>query len=154
MVKNGELIGRYRVESIIGSGGMSRVYKVKDMRVGTYLAMKEILLKDATFLNAGYAEAFVLKNVNHPALPRIVDILRTENSYCVVMDLIDGLNLEEYVKKYGGFSESEAIKIGNTILDCLIFLHSKKIRYRDLKPSNIMLTNNNEIKLIDFGKII
>ena len=151
MVKNGELIGRYRVESIIGNGGMSRVYKVKDMRVGTYLAMKEILLKDATFLNAGYAEAFVLKNVNHPALPRIVDILRTENSYCVVMDLIDGLNLEEYVKKYGGFSESEAIKIGNTILDCLIFLHSKKILYRDLKPSNIMLTNNNEIKLIDFG---
>ena len=67
------------------------------------------------------------------------------------MDLIDGLNLEEYVKKYGGFSESEAIKIGNTILDCLIFLHSKKILYRDLKPSNIMLTNNNEIKLIDFG---
>ena len=151
MVKNGELIGRYRVESIIGCGGMSRVYKVKDMRVGTYLAMKEILLKDATFLNAGYAEAFVLKNVNHPALPRIVDILRTENSYCVVMDLIDGLNLEEYVKKYGGFSESEVIKIGNTILDCLILLHSKKILYRDLKPSNIMLTNNNEIKLIDFG---
>ena len=65
MVKNGELIGRYRVESIIGSGGMSRVYKVKDMRVGTYLAMKEILIKDTSFLNAGYAEAFVLKNVNH-----------------------------------------------------------------------------------------
>ena len=151
MIKKGELIGRYRVECIIGSGGMSRVYKVKDMRVGTYLAMKEILIKDTSFLNAGYAEAFVLKNVNHPALPRIVDILRTENSYCVVMDLIDGCNLEEYVKEYGGFGENEVIKIGNTILDCLIFLHSKNILYRDLKPSNIMLTKNNEIKLIDFG---
>ena len=151
MIKKGDLIGRYRVEDRIGSGGMSRVYKVKDMRVGTYLAMKEIIIKDTSFINAGYAEAFVLKNVNHPALPRIVDILRTENSYCVVMDLINGLNLEEYVKKDGGFSESEVIKIGSTILNCLVFLHSKKILYRDLKPSNIMLTNNNEIKLIDFG---
>ena len=151
MIKKGELIGRYRVEGKAGSGGMSRVYKVKDMRVGTYLAMKEITLKNDSFLNAGYAEAFVLKNANHPALPRIVDILRTEDSYCVVMDYIDGLNLEEYVKKNGGFSESETIKIGSTVLDCLIFLHSKNILYRDLKPSNIMLSKNNEIKLIDFG---
>ncbi|MBR5066688.1 MAG: serine/threonine protein kinase [Lachnospiraceae bacterium] len=151
MIKKGDLIGRYRVEEETGSGGMSKVYKVKDMRVGTFLAMKEILIKDDSFLSAGYAEAFVLKNVNHPALPRIVDILRTENSYCVVMDFIDGCNLEEYVIKNGGFPESEVIKIGSTILDCLIFLHSKKILYRDLKPSNIMLTKNNEIKLIDFG---
>ena len=151
MVKKGELIGRYRVDEIIGSGGMSRVYKVKDMRVGTYLAMKEIAIKDDSFQSAGYAEAFVLKNANHPALPRIVDILRTEDSYCVVMDFIDGINLEEYVKKYGGFPEREVIKIGASILDCLIFLHTKKILYRDLKPSNIMITKNNEIKLIDFG---
>ena len=151
MIKKGDLIGRYRVEEETGSGGMSKVYKVKDMRVGTFLAMKEIIIKDDSFLIAGYAEAFVLKNVNHPALPRIVDILRTENSYCVVMDFIDGCNLEEYVKKNGGFSENEVIKIGSTILDCLMFLHSKKILYRDLKPSNIMLTKNNEIKLIDFG---
>ncbi|MBP5494270.1 MAG: serine/threonine protein kinase [Lachnospiraceae bacterium] len=151
MIKIGELIGRYRVEEEIGSGGMSKVYKVKDMRVGTYLAMKEILIKNDSFLNAGYAEAFVLKNVNHPALPRIVDIIRSENSYCVVMDFIDGCDLKEYVKNHGGFDESEVAKIGETILDCLIFLHSKKILYRDLKPSNIMLTKNNEIKLIDFG---
>jgi len=151
MVKSGELIGRYRVEEIIGYGGMSTVYKVKDMRVGTFLAMKEIILKNDSFINAGYAEAFVLKNVNHPALPRIVDILRTKDSYCVVMDFIEGCNLEEYVKKHGGFSESEAIKIGCTILDCLVFLHADNILYRDLKPSNIMLTKNNEIKLIDFG---
>ncbi|MBR6383654.1 MAG: serine/threonine protein kinase [Lachnospiraceae bacterium] len=151
MIRKGDLIGRYRVEEETGSGGMSKVYKVKDMRVGTFLALKEIIIKDKSFFNAGYAEAFVLKNVNHPALPRIVDILRTENSYCVVMDFIDGCNLEEYVKNYGGFSETEVIKIGSTILNCLIFLHSKKILYRDLKPSNIMLTKNNEIKLIDFG---
>ena len=151
MIEKGELIGRYRVEGEVGSGGMSRVYKVKDMRVGINLAMKEIIIKDESFLNAGYAEAFVLKNVNHPALPRIVDIIRSENSYCVVMDFIDGINLEEYVKEYGGFSENEVMKIAGTILDCLIFLHEKKILYRDLKPSNIMITKNNEIKLIDFG---
>ena len=151
MIKKGELIGRYRVEERIGTGGMSRVYKVKDMRVGTFLAMKEIIIKNDSFMNAGYAEAFVLKNVNHPALPRIVDIIRTEDSYCVVMDYIDGCNLEEYVKKHGGFNEGEVIKTGAVILESLVFLHSKNILYRDLKPSNIMITKNNEIKLIDFG---
>ena len=151
MIEKGELIGRYRVEEEVGSGGMSRVYKVKDMRVGTFLAMKEIIIKDESFLSAGYAEVSVLKNVNHPALPRIVDIIRSENSYCVVMDFIDGINLEEYVKEHGGFCESEVIRIAAAILDCLIFLHARKILYRDLKPSNIMITKNGEIKLIDFG---
>ena len=61
MIKKGELIGRYRVEERIGTGGMSRVYKVKDMRVGTFLAMKEIIIKNDSFMNAGYAEA--LKNM-------------------------------------------------------------------------------------------
>ena len=151
MIKTGELIGRYRVEEEIGNGGMSKVYKVKDMRVGTFLAMKEIIIKNDCFLNAGYAEAFVLKNVTHPALPRISDIIRSENSYCVVMDFIDGCNLEEYVKNHGGFSESEVIKIGETILDCLVFLHSKKILYRDLKPSNIMLAKNGAAPRIPFA---
>ena len=151
MIKKGELIGRYRVEERIGTGGMSRVYKVKDMRVGTFLAMKEIIIKNDSFMNAGYAEAFVLKNVNHPVLPRIVDIIRTEDSYCVVMDYIEGCNLEEYVKIHGGFNEGEVIKTGAVILESLVFLHSKNILYRDLKPSNIMITKNGEIKLIDFG---
>lgn len=153
MFEKGEIAGRYRVEKIIGKGGMSRVYKVKDMRVGTYLAMKEITPDESFGLNSGYREASVLKMLNHPLLPRITDIVRTDKSFCVVMDYIDGENLEEYVKKYGGFDEQKAVEIADKLLDCLIYLHSpeNKIIYRDLKPSNIMITQEGNIKLIDFG---
>ena len=153
MFEKGEIAGRYRVEKIIGKGGMSVVYKVKDMRVGTYLAMKEITYDEGSTLNAGYREVNVLKTLNHPLLPRITDIVRTDKSFCVVMDYIEGENLEEYVKKYGGFEEQKVIGIADKLLDCLIYLHSggNKIIYRDLKPSNIMLTGEGDIKLIDFG---
>ncbi|MCR4647946.1 MAG: serine/threonine protein kinase [Lachnospiraceae bacterium] len=153
MANIGEMIGRYRVEKVIGSGGMSTVYKVKDMRVGTILALKEIPVVKKENLISGFAEADVLRNVSHPSLPRITDIVRREDSYCVVMDYIDGENLEKYVEKNGHFTEEKVREIGLKILDCLIFLHSRKVKiiHGDLKPSNILICDGGDIFLIDFG---
>ena len=143
---------RYFVMEMIGKGGMSNVYKVKDVRLNTVWAMKEINAFDSVFYEAGIKEMNILKELNHPALPRIVDVVQTENSYCVIMDYIEGINLEEYVHKNGSMTEKDAVKTAFALLDALRYLHSKKrIIYSDLKPSNIMLSEDGEIKLVDFG---
>lgn len=152
MAESGDLIGRYRVEELIAEGGMSKVYKVRDMRVGVIRAMKEIDTSD-DYLFAAYTETQILKSVNYPTLPGITDIVRTEKSYCVVMDFIEGKNLRDIVKENGKFSEKEAIRIACQILDTLIYLHGRKppIVYCDLKPSNVMITKQGDLKMIDFG---
>ncbi|MBO4775173.1 MAG: serine/threonine protein kinase [Lachnospiraceae bacterium] len=143
---------RYFVMEMIGRGGMSNVYKVKDVRLNTVWAMKEINAFDSVFYEAGIKEMNILKELNHPALPRIVDIVQTKDSYCVIMDYIEGINLEEYVQKNGSMTEKDAVKTAFALLDALKYLHSKKrIIYSDLKPSNIMLSEDGEIKLVDFG---
>ena len=151
MARIGELIGRFRVEEIIGSGGMSKVYKVKDMRLGTIAAMKEIKISDKRILSTAFTEAEILKRIKHPRIPRIIDIIRTDETYCVVMDYIEGENLNEYKKRKGVISEKETIEIGCNVLNTLGFLHSHNIIYRDLKPTNIMIDSEGEIKIIDFG---
>lgn len=152
MIKNGETIDRYKIIELIKQGGMSRVYKVKDLKLNTIWAMKEISINgnDET---VGLIETGIIKNARHPSLPRIVDIVRTDDSYCLLMDYIEGMNLEDYSKKAGGLSEDETVYIGKKILEVLDYLHNgqQKIIYRDLKPSNVMITPDKEIKLIDFG---
>ena len=152
MAKIGEIIDRYRIDEVIKQGGMSRVYKVMDLKLNTVWAMKEISIKDNDE-TVGLIESGIIKSAKHPSLPRITDIVRTEESYCIVMDYIEGTDLEDYVKRSGGLSEEETVFIGKEILKSLDYLHSRKqkIIYRDLKPSNVMITKNKEIKLIDFG---
>ena len=152
MPEIGDLISRYRIEEIIKRGGMSEVFKVKDMKLKTTWAMKVINL-DSNMNDFAITESQIIKNARHPSLPRIVDIVRTDDSFCIIMDYIEGENLEDYVIKYGGLCEEEVIRIGKEILNVLDYFHSgrPKIIYRDLKPSNIMITKNKEIKLIDFG---
>ena len=99
MARIGELIGRFRVEGIIGSGGMSKVYKVKDMRLGTIVAMKEIKISDKRILSTAFTEAEILKRIKHPGIPRIIDIVRTDETYCVVMDYIEGKSLLDVLEE-------------------------------------------------------
>lgn len=149
--------GKYEIVKEIGRGGMSVVYLAMDMRLRKNWAVKEILKKgrdknDEIAVNSLLTEANLMKKFNHPALPRIVDIIDNGTTIYVVMDYIEGQSLDIVLKEYGVQSEENVIKWAKQICDALSYLHSQKppVIYRDMKPSNLMLDDGN-IKIIDFG---
>jgi serine/threonine protein kinase len=153
MIDKGLFDGKYKIIDILGKGGMSTVYLAENVRLGTLWAIKEISKENNSNIDI-YVEPNILKKLNHPALPRIFDILENNENFYIIMDYIDGSTLNEELKQRGRFPESTVIDWAIQICDVLIYLHSFKpnpIIYRDMKPSNIMLTKDGKIKLIDFG---
>lgn len=149
---NGYIIfGKYEVKKHIGSGNMSEVYLVKNMKIGNLWALKIINYSD----NAGlFAEEGILRNINHISIPNIVDIFYKGNTVYIIEDYIEGVSLDKLIKENGNFSQKQIINWGIELCEILSYLHNKKpypIIFRDLKPSNIIITNNNKLVLIDFG---
>ena len=151
---NNELFdGKYKIINILGTGGMSTVYLAENVKLGTLWAIKEISKQQDSNVDI-YVEPNILKKLNHPALPRVFDIIEDNESFYIIIDYIDGCTLNEELKRSGRFPEETVIDWAIQICDVLIYLHSFKpnpIIYRDMKPSNIMLTKDGKIKLIDFG---
>ncbi|MEG2787918.1 MAG: serine/threonine-protein kinase [Romboutsia sp.] len=159
--KNIILNERYKIIATIGKGGMGAVYKALDMRLrGIPVAIKEISLETIEderiekVIQNFENEAATLISLRHNAIPRVMDFFSLNNNKCyIVMDLIDGETLDEVIKKRGKIPEDEVRDWINQLADVLKYLHSRdpKVIFRDLKPSNVMLTKDNQIKLIDFG---
>lgn len=150
---------KYQIIGKLGSGGMSTVYLAKDIKLQKLWAIKEVK-KQAGKANANtnrvdlMAETNILKKLDHPALPRIVDIVNTDSSIFVVLDYIEGISLDKKLKECKAVDEETALYWAKQICDVLDYLHSQKpnpIIYRDMKPGNLMLTPSGKIKLIDFG---
>lgn len=150
------LDGKYEILKLIGKGGMSFVYLAIDNRLRKQWAIKEIRSdgEDIEVLLKGLEnEANILKKIDHPVIPRIVDILHENGVIYVVMDYIEGRTLTEIIEEEGAQPQERVIEWGKQLADALKYLHSMKppIIYRDMKPSNIMLKPDGNIKLIDFG---
>lgn len=150
--------GKYEILKVIGRGGMSIVYLAMDKHVNKQWAVKEIRKKgngkkDEIIVNSLLAEANLMKRLDHPALPRIVDIIDNGSTIYVVMDYIEGESLDKILLEYGAQSEELVIEWGKQLCDALSYLHSQKppIIYRDMKPANVMLKPEGNIKIIDFG---
>ena len=154
MAEIGDIIGRYRVTGMLGHGGMSRVYKVTDVIIGVSRAMKEVDIVDDALTDAMLGEIELMRSIHHPLFPDIIDIIEDNERLCIVMEYIDGWTLKEYKNIKKNISEKEALKIALKICEGLAYLHSrnKPIIYRDLKPSNVMISKDGYIKLIDFGE--
>ncbi|KTD86474.1 serine/threonine protein kinase [Paenibacillus etheri] len=156
-LKIGQVIDdRYRIMGLIGSGGMSIVYLADDMRLkGKRWAVKESLCLNELHSDI-QAEAAMLITLDHPRLPRIVDFYlpdREGYSY-LVMDYIEGVSLSQLMKDNPGpLPRNFIFQMAKQLLEVLQYLHGHHppIIYRDLKPSNIMLTLQKELMLIDFG---
>ena len=163
MTQIGSVIdGKYEILTEIGRGGMSVVYLAMDKRLNKQCAVKEVRKKgvsknDEIVVNSLMAEANLIKRLDHPAFPRIVDIIDNGQTIYIVMDYIEGESLDKILEEHGAQSEDNVIHWAMQICDALNYLHSQKphpIIYRDMKPANLMLKPEGEygiIKIIDFG---
>lgn len=160
MARIGELIdGKYEILSLIGEGGMSRVWLARDQRLNKLWAVKEIgrTARDANntvVVQSLIAEANLMKRLDHPALPRIVDIIEDGKTIYVVMDYVEGESLKKVMRDAGHpMAEEDVISWGIQLCDVLEYLHTRTppVIYRDMKPGNIMLREDGTVKLIDFG---
>ncbi|TDT63285.1 serine/threonine-protein kinase [Fonticella tunisiensis] len=153
MLKPGDILdGKYEVIRVLGQGGMGIVYLCVNKRLGNLWAIKEIkneLKERIDFL----AEPNILKKLSHPGIPRIVDIFNEGDNLYIVEDYIEGETLEKLVLREGRLSRERIYDIASELCDILSYLHSfnPPIIYRDLKPSNIIISPDGKAKLIDFG---
>lgn len=158
MLEIGAVIdGKYKILNKVGQGGMSIVYLAMNERANKQWAVKEIR-KDGV---SNYevvkqnliAETDILKRLDHPNLPSIIDVIDCEDTFLIVMDYIEGRPLSDALARDGAQPQEKVIEWAKQICDVLGYLHSRKppIIYRDMKPSNVMLKPDGNIMIIDFG---
>lgn len=151
------LEGKYKIVSVIGKGGMSTVYLAVHQRLGQKWAIKEIsreYCENYEMISRQLiAEADILKKLDHPGLPGIIDIIEKSNVIWMVMEFIEGKTLKEILQIKGKIEEKQVLEWAKQLCDVLLYLHSRNpsIIYRDLKPENIILQKTGRLVLIDFG---
>ena len=159
MALRGEIIdGKYEVLREIGRGGMSVVYLAMDKRLNKQWAIKEFRkdkdnASNQVALAALLKEANLMKRLDHPTLPRIVDIIDDNQNVYVIMDYIEGESLNKVLDAYGAQPQEAVIEWAKQVSEVLDYLHTQNppIIYRDMKPANLMLKPDGSVRLIDFG---
>lgn len=158
MLEIGSVIdGKYKILSKVGQGGMSVVYMAINEKANKTWAVKEVRkdgVLDFEAVKQGLvAETDILKKLDHPNLPSIIDVIDTADSFIIIMDYIQGNPLSKALEEYGAQPQEYVIEWAKQLCDVLGYLHTRQppIIYRDMKPSNIMLKPDGNITLIDFG---
>ena len=158
MLEIGSLVdGKYKILNKIGQGGMSVVYLAMNERANKQWAIKEVRkdgVQNFEVVKQGLiVETDLLKKLDHPNLPSIIDVIDGDGSFLIVMDYIEGRHLESVIREYGAQDQADVIEWAKQLCDVLSYLHSRKppIIYRDMKPSNVMLRPDGKVMLIDFG---
>lgn len=147
-------ISIYQVEdNPIGAGGMGRVLKGTDLQ-GRQVAVKEILpefASDFEIRTRTEREVELLQQFNNDNIVKVYDQFPLGDNFYIVMEFVDGLNVEQYVQKYGAIPWERATRFMVKILEAMQFVHEKNFVHRDMKPSNIMIRNDERICILDFG---
>ena len=158
MLEIGSLVdGKYKILNKVGQGGMSVVYLAMNEKANKQWAVKEVrkdgVLDFESVKQGLVAETDILKKLNHPNLPSIIDVIDTEDSFIIIMDYIQGNSLNKALEEFGAQPQEMVIAWAKQLCDVLGYLHSRTpaIIYRDMKPSNVMLKPDGNITLIDFG---
>ncbi|HSP17509.1 MAG TPA: serine/threonine-protein kinase [Thermoanaerobaculia bacterium] len=145
---------RYHIVEVVGRGGMGSVFRVTDERDrGTY-ALKVLHAAaggSSWSLKRFRREAEILGRIAHPAVPKIHDFGVVDDSMYLLTDFIDGTNLRDVIAGSGALPVGEVVRIGSEVADCLNAAHEHGVVHRDMKPHNVMLTRDGQVRLIDFG---
>ena len=148
------LDGRYEILEEIGRGGMAVVYRARCHRLNRYVAvkiLKEDLSRDEDFRRRFHAESQAVAMLSHPNIVAVYDVNRSNDVDYIVMELIDGLTLKQYMQQRGVLSWREALHFSEQIAKALEHAHSRGIVHRDIKPHNIMILKDGSVKVADFG---
>lgn len=158
MLEIGSLLdGKYLILDVVGKGGMSVVYLARNVRANKQWAVKEVRkdgVENFDVVKQGLvAEVDILKKLNHPNLPSIIDVIDSGDSFIIIMDYIEGNSLNNILKEYGAQPQEKVVEWAKQLCDVLGYLHTRvpPIIYRDMKPSNVMLKPDGSVTLIDFG---
>lgn len=155
MLESGKIIaGRYEVESKIGTGGMSDVYKAKDHTLGRYVAikvLKEEFCEDMNFVTKFRTEAQSAAGLEHPNIVNIYDVGSQEGFHYIIMEYVEGITLKTYIEKKGQLNYKETLSIAIQVSRGIQAAHAKNIIHRDIKPQNIMISRDGKVKVTDFG---
>lgn len=151
----GKLLGdRYEIIAKLGSGGMAHVYRARCTilnRIVTVKVLREELAEDRDFVRRFQMEAQAVALLSHPNIVSIYDVGEENGIPYLVMEYVEGDNLKEIIRKKGALSPSEAVDIGIQVCAALDHAHSKGIIHRDIKPHNILVTPEGQVKVTDFG---
>lgn len=155
MLKTGMIIAeRYEILGKIGTGGMADVYKAKDHKLNRFVAVKVLkpeFREDTTFIRKFRSEAQAAAGLTHPNIVNVFDVGDDEGVYYIVMELIEGITLKEYIGKKGKLSIKEATSIAIQVSMGLEAAHNHGIVHRDVKPQNIIISTDGKVKVTDFG---
>lgn len=155
MLKTGMIIAeRYEIVGKIGTGGMADVYKAMDHKLNRFVAVKVLkpeFREDTTFIKKFRSEAQAAAGLTHPNIVNVFDVGDDGGVYYIVMELIEGITLKEYISKKGKLSIKEATSIAIQVSMGLEAAHSHGIVHRDVKPQNIIISTDGKVKVTDFG---
>ncbi len=155
MLKEGMFIQeRYEIVSRIGSGGMADVYKAKDHKLNRFVAVKVLkkeFREDKAFISKFRVEAQSAAGLAHPNIVNVYDVGEDQGVYFIVMELVEGITLKEYIEKKGRLAVREATSIAIQVSMGLEAAHHNNIVHRDVKPQNIIISTDGKVKVTDFG---
>ncbi len=155
MVKDGIFLGnRYEVIEKIGSGGMADVYKGRDTMLNRYVAIKVLkkeFREDETFVKKFRSEAQAAAGLLNPNIVNVYDVGEDRGLYYMVMELVEGITLKEYIDRKKRLSAREVISIAIQMCSGIEEAHKHHIIHRDIKPQNIIISNDGKVKVTDFG---
>lgn len=148
------LQGRYEILEKIGSGGMSVVYKAKCHTLNRLVAikvLKEEFASDENFVSKFKMEAQAAARLSHPNIVNVYDVVDEENLHYIVMELIEGITLKNYIEKKELLDSKEAIGIAIQVAQGIAAAHEQHIIHRDIKPQNMIISKDGKVKVADFG---
>ena len=155
MIKEGVYLGkRYEILGRIGSGGMADVYKGKDHKLNRYVAIKVLksdYRSDEVFIKKFLSEAQAAAGLMHPNVVNVYDVGQDRGLYYMVMELVEGITLKDYIEKKGKISAKETVSISIQMVTGLQAAHNHHIIHRDIKPQNIIISKDGKVKVTDFG---
>lgn len=155
MIKLGMLIAdRYEILEKIGTGGMSDVYKAKDIKLNRYVAIKVLkqeFAENKNFVSKFRVEAQAAAGLMHPNIVNVYDVGEEDSIHYIVMELVEGITLKKYIEKKSRLSTKEAISIAIQVAMGIEAAHNNHIIHRDIKPQNIIISKEGKVKVTDFG---
>lgn len=148
------LAGRYEIVGRIGAGGMSNVYKARDLKLNRYVAIKVLkpeFSSDESFVKKFRVEAQSAAGLSHPNIVNVYDVGEENGIHYIVMELVQGITLKHYIERKGTLDIREVLNISVQVASGMGAAHANRIIHRDIKPQNVIMSRDGKVKVTDFG---